>query len=299
MNFTIEPSTNKGLESLIIKDPSNKTSAEILLFGATLISWKVNSIEKIFLSDTAIFNGIKAIRGGIPIVFPQFGQPKKEMNQHGFARNSLWDVQSTNTTDNYGEIVFVLNDNESTRSLWPHRFILEYKVFLTLEGLSTELIAKNCGSESFDCQMLLHTYYKIDDINQIAVEGFTGSSCKNQLTSEVIVENSVVNKISEEVDKIYMENNSNQSIGDILLSNTGHGNINISKKAYKSDIMSKIVVPVDVVFWNPWIEKAKSLADLPDEAYHNFVCIEPGTVQDWVRLDPEQSLSLIQQIRTV
>jgi D-hexose-6-phosphate mutarotase len=27
-----------------------------------------------------------AIRGGIPVVFPQFGQPDAAMAQHGFAR---------------------------------------------------------------------------------------------------------------------------------------------------------------------------------------------------------------------
>lgn len=58
-------------------------STDIYLHGATITSWKHKGIEKIFVSSIAIFNGIKAIRGGIPVVWPQFGQPDTSMPQHG------------------------------------------------------------------------------------------------------------------------------------------------------------------------------------------------------------------------
>ena len=75
---------------MTLKDSENpdiiQSSVEILLFGATVISWIFNGRERLFVSETAVWDGKKAIRGGIPLVFPQFGQPLKTMSQHGFAR---------------------------------------------------------------------------------------------------------------------------------------------------------------------------------------------------------------------
>lgn len=46
-------------------------SVEVLLHGATIISWKdAAGAEKLWLSDAAVLDGSKAVRGGIPLVFP-------------------------------------------------------------------------------------------------------------------------------------------------------------------------------------------------------------------------------------
>ena len=50
-------------------------------YGATVLSWIVDGTEKLFLSSKAILDGTKAIRGGIPLVFPQFGPGV--LQQHG------------------------------------------------------------------------------------------------------------------------------------------------------------------------------------------------------------------------
>jgi glucose-6-phosphate 1-epimerase len=49
-------------------------SLEVLLYGATVISWKDKSgAEKLWLSENAKLDGSKAVRGGIPLVFPVRG----------------------------------------------------------------------------------------------------------------------------------------------------------------------------------------------------------------------------------
>jgi glucose-6-phosphate 1-epimerase len=46
-------------------------SVEVLLYGATVISWKdASGDEKLWLSEAAQLDGTKAVRGGIPVVFP-------------------------------------------------------------------------------------------------------------------------------------------------------------------------------------------------------------------------------------
>jgi hypothetical protein len=45
------------------------SSAKIYLHGATVSSWKKGEKEMLFLSEKALLDGSKPIRGGIPLVF--------------------------------------------------------------------------------------------------------------------------------------------------------------------------------------------------------------------------------------
>lgn len=59
-----------GSSRVCAKLPTGE-SVEILLFGATVVSWKdFAGDEKLWLSDGAKLDGSKAVRGGIPLVFP-------------------------------------------------------------------------------------------------------------------------------------------------------------------------------------------------------------------------------------
>lgn len=45
----------------------------------------------------------------------------------------------------------------------------------------------------------------------------------------------------------------------------------------------------DTVVWNPWIEKAKGMADFaPDDAYKNMICVESGSVSGWQTVEAEE-----------
>ena len=70
-----------GLEA--IKITIGISSCIITKFGAHCVSWKHDGEELLYMSSIAKFDGSKAIRGGIPVVFPQFGRPDESMVQHG------------------------------------------------------------------------------------------------------------------------------------------------------------------------------------------------------------------------
>ena len=87
------------MRKIVLKHGNGNSSLTVVPFGATIISWIVDDVEMIFVSKTAILDGSKAIRGGVPICFPNFG-PWKIGPQHGFARNSRdWKVQSEPKVD--------------------------------------------------------------------------------------------------------------------------------------------------------------------------------------------------------
>jgi glucose-6-phosphate 1-epimerase len=46
-------------------------SVEVLLHGATITSWKsAKGVENLWLSESAVLDGSKPVRGGVPVVFP-------------------------------------------------------------------------------------------------------------------------------------------------------------------------------------------------------------------------------------
>ncbi|HNQ09783.1 MAG TPA: D-hexose-6-phosphate mutarotase, partial [Giesbergeria sp.] len=64
-------------------------SALVALHGAQVLSWISGGRERLYLSPKAVFDGQAAIRGGIPLCFPQFNQ-RGPLPKHGFARNLAW-----------------------------------------------------------------------------------------------------------------------------------------------------------------------------------------------------------------
>jgi glucose-6-phosphate 1-epimerase len=74
----ISPTTNAPQPIVDISEAGDRVTArlptgesvEVLLHGATVISWKSGGKENLWLSDKAILDGSKPVRGGIPICFP-------------------------------------------------------------------------------------------------------------------------------------------------------------------------------------------------------------------------------------
>ena len=70
---------------------ANGDSALVALQGAQVLSWMASGRERLYLSPRAAFDGQTAIRGGIPVCWPQFNQ-RGPLPKHGFVRNLPWQV---------------------------------------------------------------------------------------------------------------------------------------------------------------------------------------------------------------
>lgn len=154
-------------------------SVEILLYGATIISWKdAAGTEKLWLSSAAKLDGSKAVRGGIPLVFPVFGTDASHketaaLPQHGFARNSRWELLGKNTSesetrkdggDSSVKLDFGLSSNNldaEAKKAWGYDFGLIYSITLGREGLTTSILVRNEGTIAWEFQVLMHTYLKV------------------------------------------------------------------------------------------------------------------------------------------
>ncbi|KAL4893875.1 galactose mutarotase-like domain-containing protein [Aspergillus ambiguus] len=281
-------------------------SVTVHLYGATVTSWKLaNGREQLFLSQKAHLDGSKPIRGGIPVVFPVFGPPPQNhatsaLPQHGFARNSTWEFLGKSSSESLGrdrkdgddsvKLDFGLSHpmlSEEFQKAWPYEFGLVYSVTLTKESLETSLQVQNKGSQNFDFQVLMHTYLNIEDVSQIRVKNLQSTTYVDKTqNASVHTEESAALEINKETDRVYQ---SLDPAVPIVVSSTADDQplFSVARQGLN-----------DVVVWNPWIEKAKGMADFgPDEAYKNMICIEAGSVAAWQTLEAGESWEGSQTIR--
>jgi len=268
-------------------------SVTVNLYGATVTSWKTSdSTEQLFLSEKAILDGSKAIRGGIPVVFPVFGPPPKDhatsaLPQHGFARSTLWEFLGKNTSeststkaDDSVKLDFGLSTSmldEKSRKAWPYEFGLVYSITLGKGTLETGLHVQNKGDESFDFQCLFHTYLRIQDISQTSIRGLKSSPYIDKvLDAKSFTESSDALTLTSETDRVYTP--PTESDGSAVP-------LTITESNTTKFLITRDGLP-NVTVWNLWNEKAAGMADFaPKDGWKNMICVEPGCVGSWTKLE--------------
>ncbi|XP_071052743.1 uncharacterized protein [Onthophagus taurus] len=258
----------------VVLDRGNNTTCTVNLHGATVVSWKVNNQEQIFVSKKAIFDGKKAIRGGIPFVFPHFG-PWDIGPQHGFARIMTWTLQKPPECLSNGDVeaVFSLLDNDFTKKMWNFPFRLTYRLTLHEKELHFNVGVCNLSGDASMCfTMLLHTYFHVPDVEQVKIMGLQGCTYVDKAKDGAISqENRDVVTICQYTDRIYQNTPQEHLVANVMSGCT----MRIQKQNLP-----------DTVVWNPWAEGAKKMADFGDDEYPNMVCVEAGHVSTEVTLPP-------------
>eukprot|EP00270_Netrium_digitus_P008836 TRINITY_DN2665_c0_g1_i1.p1 TRINITY_DN2665_c0_g1~~TRINITY_DN2665_c0_g1_i1.p1 ORF type:complete len:304 (+),score=24.21 TRINITY_DN2665_c0_g1_i1:139-1050(+) len=274
-----------GLEKVLLKEPSG-SSAEVYLHGGHVTSWRNDKgEEQLFLSSKAVFKPPKAIRGGIPICFPQFGK-FGSLDQHGFARNRKWSLDPLSTLEDPASVDILLASSNEDLKLWPHSFELRMRVSLDKSGhLSSVLRVSNTDTKSFSFTFALHTYLSVSDISEVRIEGLeTMDYLDNLEQGKRVTDQGDSLTFDSEVDRIYLSTPSRIAIVD-------H-----SKK--KTFLVSKDGLP-DAVVWNPWDRKAKAMSDFGDEDYKRMVCVEAAAVEKPIVLKPGEEWIAKQELSTV
>ncbi|KAF2398762.1 galactose mutarotase-like protein [Trichodelitschia bisporula] len=263
----------------------NGDTVEVLLYGATVTSWKNGGgkTENVWVSEKAIWDGSKPVRGGIPIVFPNFGPPIKDhatsaLPQHGFARNVRWEFLGSEKSESGTSSVkldFGLYSSAlpaKFREAWPLDFGLVYSVTLSEEGLRTIMTVRNEGSSAFEFQFLLHTYLRVNDISQTTINGLGSETYIDKVLNATKHEQTTPSlSITGEVDRAYI--GVKQDTTSVL--EGGSPRFDVIR-----DNLS------DTVVWNPWIEKAKGMGDFaPQDGYKNMLCVEVGAIDGWQKLE--------------
>lgn len=245
----------------VLEVRTSVSEATIALHGAQVLTWAPTGHPPVlYVSPKAKMIEGTPLRGGIPICWPWFNAHPDDASlpSHGFARNRFWELVSGEAFGKEATIVFKLISNDETKKLFPHDFELTVTIRVS-DKLRVKLNMKNTGEEIYRVSCALHTYLSVGDIERIQLEGVKGSHYMDQLgDGEEAVYQEKNLQIKGEVDRIY------QSMSSVLVRDLDRNrSVFVDKAGSRS-----------TVIWNPWKEKSKALADLPDKGYKEFVCVE-------------------------
>lgn len=278
--ISFERDSNNFVKAILQSSSGHRV--ELSLYGAQVLSWlDHNSNELLFVSAKANFKRGKPIRGGIPLVFPQFG--KGELPSHGFARTNMWEVREAGeTSDDLASIKLALQDTPGTMDIWPHPFRLELTVSLG-DKLKTHLKVYNCGITPFFFFSGFHTYFRVADIAYCQIQGLQGVTYQDALKGEkaCFVEQAEALLIDRQIDRRFF----NAADQVVILDQ-------ISKRKFivrKSNIK-------DLIVWNPWEDGSREFFDLGPNEFSSFVCVEPIFVNQKVTLEPRAGYECWQEI---
>jgi glucose-6-phosphate 1-epimerase len=266
----IKPTTALGEPAMWLRAPDG-AQATVLLHGATLISWiPAGGQERLYLSPLAEAGAGKAVRGGVPVVFPQFEQ-RGPLPRHGFARNRAW--QWVEGAERAGGVIGVLRlgDDAATRAIWPHAFEAELSFSLSGQILDVELAITNTGDATFEFSAALHTYLNVGDLQRTQLGGLLGARYTDSLTGHHQQQELDPFGFAGEIDRIFWDATGAQR----LVSPAGR--LQISREGFD-----------DVVVWNPGPAKAATMADLPDDDWLQMLCVEAAQIGAPILLAPGQ-----------
>lgn len=222
--------------------------AIVTLFGAHLVSWtSAGGAEHLFCSARSALDGSRAIRGGVPVIFPQFNERGPGM-RHGFARVSDWALVDSGSDGDDAFAVFALEPHDLAAphaQAWPHEFLLQLRVTVGGDKLAMAFEVNNRGAAPFEFSCALHTYHLVDDIAAVRIDGVRDTPLA----------------IDDALDEIFYD------IDGRITLHAGAATLALEQDGFP-----------DAVVWNPGAQSAAAMVDLEDGEYRRFVCIEPAAI---------------------
>ncbi len=258
----------------------------LTLHGGHVVSWLPagGHAEQLYLSPRSGYGQGQAIRGGVPVVFPQFSD-RGPLPRHGFVRNRPWQLlRCDDAADGAATAVLGLVDDAATRAIWPHAFALELRLRVAGPQLDLTLHVSNPGPVPWQCAAALHTYLQVSDSAQSRIAGLADRPYHDAVDGQHKTQHEPWLRLSGEVDRVYAGVD-----GALELSADGDvpaPGLRVTHAGF-----------ADVVVWNPGPARCAALPDMPPDGYRHMVCIESARIAQPVVLAPGQFWSGTQQLR--
>lgn len=250
----------------------NGDSVRVSDFGAQVLSWTARGHERMFCSERAVVDGSAAIRGGVPVCFPQFNA-RGPLPKHGLARRTTWQPQGSQ----------VQGDAITSRWLWdapaplhadfPHGLRAELAVTLSPDSLHIQLAATNTGSTALAFTGALHTYLAVQGADMAGLHGLDGAAFWDAAKgfSPAVQHGPVL--LGEEIDRVYARAAQPLELRDAA------GTLRIRQDAAWPE----------TVVWNPGPALCATLPDMQAADWMRMWCVEAAAINQPLALHPGHS----------
>lgn len=216
----------------------------------------------LWLSPLSDLQGPKAIRGGIPLIAPQFNT-FLDGKRHGWARDEQWEI--------------TLSKNAVVGTM--HRDGLDFELHAdqSADTLHVELQATNTSTKEKQIQLGFHPYFLVSDVENVEVFGLEEAAFYDVPTDHTEYYPQPL-RLRGEFDRI-------TTGGEAVIVDPGLGR-RITVSGQSTDAL---------VVWNPGEALASTMADIPTGGWRQFLCVEPmllGAGFKGVTVTPGQSLTI-------
>jgi D-hexose-6-phosphate mutarotase len=251
-------------------------SAEVYLHGAHVTSWNPTNLgEVFFVSSGSRWQDGSAIRGGVPICFPWFGDKVRNPKAppHGFVRSKSWQLKSIQQSADGVSVNLRTGSDDTTKRWWDADFELNYRVTVGLH-LKLELELLNTGLEPLRFEEALHAYFRVGDVRSCTLTGLDSVRYLDKTDSYREKQQEGALQLSNETDRVYLDTDTGIELIDPNLPRR----ICIAKENSRTTVV-----------WNPWATKAAAMSDLPGDEWTCLFCVETSNVLGYaVELRPSQ-----------
>jgi len=267
-------------EILCLNISHQACQAKVSLYGGQVLAWQPNEQKPVFwLSKEAVFQQGKAIRGGIPLCWPWFGNfmvAGENVGAHGFARQSQWQLSDYKLVEQ-GVYITLTLENKQCHPHWPYAFTLTQKLFFGAE-FRQSLMIQNNSEQTFDYCVALHSYFAVSSPEKVEIPTLTHISFDDKLTAEHSAGETNVSCVGP-VDRIYHSSKKMQ-----IIDPNWQRTLNIESENSQQWVL-----------WNPGKETADTMADIHTGGENEYLCLEAANTH-WQTVNAGNTASISQKI---
>ncbi len=267
-------------------------AAIVSLHGGQMLSWAPAGQRDVFWISSLAKPLPAAIRGGVPVCWPWFGKqgmPQGAM-QHGPVRNVTWKIVACQAGDSGSLLLGLEPDRTAPGGDAVDVYARHLEVRLDIElgpELRMALSTHNRSPEPFALTQALHTYLAVGDVEQVQLLGVEGLQYDNRVNGAEGNLQLGAFKLQSLCDNTYAQTNLQ----------TAHHYL-LKDPVWQRQVGLTTIGSQSAVVWNPGADGAAAMADMPDAAWKDFLCVEAANAgSDMVMLAPGAQHHLQQTLR--
>lgn len=283
MPYTLTSDMLLGLP--VLRIDTSLCRAVLSLYGGQLLSFAPTGSDAVVWLSPLAKGAPGAIRGGVPVCWPYFGKEGQPDGaaQHGFARNTTWTLDDPREDgDGNLHLTLALPAHDSTPLRLRQTLVLG-------AGLQQALTTHNPSDAKISFTQALHSYFAVGDARQVRVEGLDGLDYDDKYSDQTFAQAGdwtlADPRDPGRSDRIY---------------HAAGGHYVLHDPARRRRLRITTTGSHAVVVWNPGQAGAQAMGDVPDAAWHDFLCVEAANAaRDIVTLAPGATHTLAQAVEVL